>query len=168
MSIEGTRMGLDTLSLGTVAIVTGGSSQTGADVARALSGWAWRVVLVYLEHQARVETLVAGIIAAGGAVVAVRADLADDLDVERLFNESTTSFGTVDVIAHTTAENADVLYGHATGHVRPGGVCLSTTAAEEVDASLARDLRDRGIAVHRVPPRDVLDFLSRWRQGTAG
>jgi NAD(P)-dependent dehydrogenase (short-subunit alcohol dehydrogenase family) len=161
-------MGLDSLSLGTVAIVTGGSSQTAREVAHGLSTWAWRVVLVYLEYQARVEALVAEIIAAGGVAVAVRADLEDDLDVQRLFNESTASFGNVDVIAHTTAEDATVLYGHATGNVRRGGVCVSTTAAEAVDPSVATDLRERGITVERVSPREVLDFLSRWRRETAG
>jgi NADP-dependent 3-hydroxy acid dehydrogenase YdfG len=67
-----------------VAIVTGGSSETGREVARALAGWGWAIVVVYLEHQPTVEATVAEILATDGKIVAVRADLADDLDVERL------------------------------------------------------------------------------------
>ena len=68
-----------------VAIVTGGSSSTARDVARGVAAWDWPVVVVYLEHQHQVEATVAEIIAADGTTVAVRADLADDLDVERLY-----------------------------------------------------------------------------------
>jgi NAD(P)-dependent dehydrogenase (short-subunit alcohol dehydrogenase family) len=42
-----------------VAIVTGGSSETGREVARALAGWGWAIVVVYLEHQPTVEATVA-------------------------------------------------------------------------------------------------------------
>jgi DNA-binding CsgD family transcriptional regulator len=71
-----------------VAIVTGGSFPAGRYVARGLARWAWPVVIVYLDHQSRTEATVAEIIAAGGTTIAVRADLADDLDVQRLFTES--------------------------------------------------------------------------------
>ena len=161
-------MGPETLSLGTVAIVTGGSTPIARDVARGLARWAWSLVIVYLDHQVRVEAVVAEIIAAGGVAVAVRADLEDDLDVHRLFDEVTVALGGVDVIAHLTAESASLLYGLAPGRVRRGGVYVSTTAAEELDASVASELRESGITVGRVTPREVLDFLSRWRPRTTG
>ena len=68
-------MDLDSHTVLAVAIVTGGSTRAGRDVARVLASWAWPIVIVYLDHQARVEATVAEIIAAGGAAVAVRADL---------------------------------------------------------------------------------------------
>ena len=86
-----------------VAIVTGGSSGTGREVARALTSWGWAIVIVYLEHQRAAEATVDEILAAGGKVVAVRADPADDLDVQRLFAESTAAFAGVDVVVHTTS-----------------------------------------------------------------
>ena len=89
-------------ALSVVAIVTGGSSGTGREIARALTSWGWAIVVVYLEHQRTVEATVAEILAAEGKVVAVRADLTDDLDVQRLFAESTAAFAGVDVVVHTT------------------------------------------------------------------
>ena len=49
----------------------------------------------------------------------MRADLADDLDVQRLFAESIAAFGGVDVVVHTTTDSAALLYQHAARHVRP-------------------------------------------------
>ena len=89
-----------------VAIVTGGSTGTGREIARGLAAWAWAIVLVYLEHQRTAEATVAEILAAEGRIVAVRADLADDLDVQRLFAESAAAFAGVDVVVHTTSESA--------------------------------------------------------------
>ena len=147
-----------------VAIVTGGAFQTGRDVAHRLASWAWAVVVVYLEHQPRAEATVAEIIAADGATVAVRADLADDLDVQRLFNESIAAFGGVDVVVHTTTDSAALLYQHAARHVRPRGAIVSTSTPERIPPEIARQLRERGITVGRAPPQAVLSFLEAWRR----
>ena len=149
-----------------VAIVTGGSSGTGREVARALTGWGWAIVIVYLEHQRTVEATVAQILSAEGNVVTVRADLTDDLDIQRLFAESAAAFTGVDVVVHTTTASAALLYQHAARHVRPHGAIISTPAADRVTPGVARQLRDRGISVGRAPPEEVLPFLERWRRQT--
>jgi NAD(P)-dependent dehydrogenase (short-subunit alcohol dehydrogenase family) len=151
-----------------VAIVTGGASHTGRDVARGLASRAWAIVVVYLEHQSSAEATVAEIIAAEGTTVTVRADLADDLDVERLFAESIAAFGGVDVVVHTTNDSAALLYRHGAQHVRPSGAIVSTSAAEQVPPGIARQLRERGITVGRPPPEAVLRFLEEWRRRAIG
>src|SRR3954471_20075248 len=115
-----------------VAIVTGGSSGPGREAARTLAGWGWAIVVVYLEHQRRAERTVAEILAADGTTVAVRADLTDDLDVQRLFAESIAAFGAVDAVVHTTTDSASLLYQHAAQHVREGGAIVSVCAAERI------------------------------------
>jgi 3-oxoacyl-[acyl-carrier protein] reductase len=147
-----------------VAIVTGGSFPSGRQVARGLAGWHWAVVVVYLEHQRTVEATVAEILAADGTIVAVRADLADDLDVQRLFAESSAAFGDVDVVVHTTTQIAPILLRHAAQRVRPGGVVVTVSAADRVAPGVARQLRERGIGVGRAPPEGVLAFLDGWRR----
>lgn len=151
-----------------VAIVTGGTSGTGRTVARGLASWGWPIVVVYLEHQGRAEASVAEIVTAGGTTVAVRADLADDLDVQRLFAESIAAFGGVDAVVHTTADNASLLYQHAARHVRSGGAIVSVSAAESVTPGVAQQLHERGITVGRAPPRAVLSFLDDWRRWAIG
>jgi 3-oxoacyl-[acyl-carrier protein] reductase len=149
-----------------VAIVTGGSSGTGREVACALTGWGWAIVIVYLEHQRAAEATVDEILAAGGNVVAVRADPADDLDVQRLFAESTAAFAGVDVIVHTASGSGSLLYQHAARHVRSRGAIVSTPATGHVTPGVARQLHERGISVGTAPPEDVLPFLDTWRRHT--
>ena len=75
----------------------------------------------------------------------MRADLADDLDVARLFAESSAAFGGVDVVAHTTTETASLLFQHAARHVRRRGAIVSVYAADGVTPVVARQLRERDI-----------------------
>ena len=147
-----------------VAIVTGGSSGTGREVARALTSWGWAIVVVYLEHQRTAEATVEEILAAEGNVVAVRADLADELDVQRLFVESIAAFAGVDVVVHTTTGRASLLYQNAARHVRPRGAVVCISAAARVTPGVARQLRERGIAVGRAPADGLIAFLDTWRQ----
>src|SRR3954470_13603099 len=151
-----------------VAIVTGGASQTGRDVACGLASPAWSIVVVYLDDQRRAEATVADIIAAEGTTVAVRADLADDLDVERLFAESIAAFGAVDVVVHTTTECAGLLWRHAARHLRHGGAFISVCAREPIPPAIALQLRERGIAVLFAPRGDVPPFLDAWRRRVSG
>jgi 3-oxoacyl-[acyl-carrier protein] reductase len=145
-----------------VAIVTGGAYPVGRDIARGLAGWAWPVIIVYLDHQPRAETTVADIIAAGGTTVAVRADLADELDVQRLFTESMVAFGRVDVIVHTTTEVADVLCTYALREMPQRAAVVMTTTSRPISSDVAADLRRRAIAVERVSPDVVLPLLQAW------
>jgi NADP-dependent 3-hydroxy acid dehydrogenase YdfG len=147
-----------------VAIVTGGSLPSGRQLARGLARWDWPIIVVYLEHQRAVEAAIAEILKADGNVVAVRADLGDDLDVARLFAESSAAFGGVDVVAHTTTEAASPLFEHAARHVRRRGAIVSVHAAGDVTPADARQLRARDICVGRVPPDEVLGFLDTWRR----
>jgi hypothetical protein len=151
-----------------VAIVTGGSTGTGREVARGLAAWAWAIVLVYLEHQRTAEATVAEILAAEGRIVAVRADLGDDLDVQRLFAESAAAFAAVDVVVHTTSESAVLLYAHAARHLRSGGAIINVCPADCVTPGVTRQLRERAISVGRAPPGAVLAFLDSWRRPANG
>jgi NAD(P)-dependent dehydrogenase (short-subunit alcohol dehydrogenase family) len=147
-----------------VAIVTGGSFAIGRRVARGLAGWDWAIVVVYLEHQRTVEATVAEILAAEGTIVAVRADLADELDVLRLFAESRAAFGSVDVVVHTMTTRAPLLLRHAAQHVSPGGVIATTAVGDQVDPSVARQFRGRGITLGTTAQDQILIFLDRWRR----
>jgi hypothetical protein len=151
-----------------VAIVTGGSSGTGRQVARALASWGWAIVIVYLEHQLATEVTVAEILAAEGKAIAVRADLSDELDVQRLFAESTSAFERVDIVVHTTPGPASLLYRHAARHVGPRGAIVSIPDADRVPIGVARQLLERGVSVANAPAQGVLSFFDRWRQETVG
>jgi 3-oxoacyl-[acyl-carrier protein] reductase len=63
-----------------------------------LSGYA--VAIGYAHDQRAAESIVETVLAHDGAAVAIRADVTDDLDVERLFAETVETFGGVDVLVH--------------------------------------------------------------------
>jgi len=153
---------------GVVAVITAGSSGCGREIARALPVWDWAIVIVYLEDQSKAEVTVAEIHAAQGNVVAVRADLADELDVQRLFKESAAAFSGVDVIVHTAPGPASLLYRYAERHVRSRGAIVSVPGAEPVPPTIAPRLGERGIGVGRAPPEEVLSFLDSWRRPAPG
>jgi NAD(P)-dependent dehydrogenase (short-subunit alcohol dehydrogenase family) len=148
-----------------VALVTGGSSSHARDVVRGLVDRAWPIVVVYLDRQALAESTVEGIIAAGGTTVAVRADLTDGLDVQRLFAESGNAFGGVDIVVHLVSGSASLFYEHAARHLTGHGAIVTTPEAEPVPPTIVSRVRDRGICVEQVCVDEVLDVLDRWAQG---
>jgi short-subunit dehydrogenase len=130
-----------------VVIVTGGSYGAGREVVRMLARRGCAIVVVYLDDQTRAEATVEEIFAADGTAVAVRADVADDLDVERLFDETIAAFGGVDAVVHTTTRSAPVLYEHAAQHLHRGSAIVSVSAPDEITPALAHQLRERDITV---------------------
>jgi NAD(P)-dependent dehydrogenase (short-subunit alcohol dehydrogenase family) len=93
----------------TVAIVTGGVW----DVARDLARGGYAVVLVYLTARREAEAAVDEIVGSGGVALGIRADITDELDVERLFDETISAFERVDVVVHTAAGDTSVIDGQA-------------------------------------------------------
>jgi 3-oxoacyl-[acyl-carrier protein] reductase len=96
-----------------VAIVTGGSHGVGRAVARKLASADYAVAISYLNGQPAADATVGEILAANGTVVAVRADVADELDVERLFQETIDAFGHVDVVVHAALMILGTVAGYA-------------------------------------------------------
>jgi 3-oxoacyl-[acyl-carrier protein] reductase len=85
---------------GRVAIVTGGSRGVGRATIRRLVARDYAVVVNYLRDQRAAESAVEAILDNNGNAVAVRADIADELDVKRLFAEAIEAFGGIDVVVH--------------------------------------------------------------------
>jgi 3-oxoacyl-[acyl-carrier protein] reductase len=161
-----------------VAIVIGGSCSDGREACRALAGQGYAIAVVYLEDQINAEAIVDEVLAAGGAAVTVRADLTDDLDVERVFTETIAAFAGVDVVVHTTTYGASVLYEHASRHLRPGSAIFSVSGAGQLTPMLAQRLRERNVTINGAAPgvgpadaghevSDLLAMLDRWEDQRA-
>jgi 3-oxoacyl-[acyl-carrier protein] reductase len=135
-----------------IAIVTGGSYAPGREVSRELARRDFAVVVVYLRDEREVEAAIDAILASGGAAVAVRADVADELDVERLFDEAAAAFGGVDALVHTTLCDATELYRQAARRLRHGGAIVSLSSPSAVTPALADALRARDITVNGLAP----------------
>jgi len=157
-----------------VAIVTGGSSGAGREIARELAGRGYAVVVVYVRDQGDAEANVDEVLTANGTALAVRADIADELDVERLFDETAAAFGGVDVVVHTAVRGASVVNRQAARRLRHGGAIVSVSSSEAIAPALADELRARDITVNGLAPgleppgalHDVaglVALLDRWR-----
>ncbi|MDB6037129.1 MAG: oxidoreductase [Verrucomicrobiales bacterium] len=85
---------------GKVAVVTGASKGIGASIAKHLAGEGAAVVVNYASSKAGAEKVVSEIKAGGGKAVAVQADVAKKADIQRLFAETKTAFGRLDVLVN--------------------------------------------------------------------
>jgi len=85
---------------GKVAIVTGASKGIGAGIAKGLAAEGASVVVNYASSKEGADRVVAEITNRGGKAVAVQGDVSKAADVQRLFEETKKSFGTLDVLVN--------------------------------------------------------------------
>jgi 3-oxoacyl-[acyl-carrier protein] reductase len=83
-----------------VAIVTGASKGIGASIAKHLAAEGAAVVVNYASSKADAERVVAEITRDAGRAVAVQANVASAADVARLFADTRTAFGKLDVLVN--------------------------------------------------------------------
>jgi len=124
---------------GKVAVVTGGSRGIGRAVAERLAADGAAVVLSYRQGAAEADRVAAGIAAAGGRALAVRADLASVADVRSLFAAALERFGRLDILVN----NAGVAI------YRP----VAEATEEEFDASFAVNARGTFFALQEAARR---------------
>jgi 3-oxoacyl-[acyl-carrier protein] reductase len=84
------------------AIVTGASRGIGRAVAKRLAQDRFGVVVNYLSNASEAEQVVNEIQSIGSKAIAVKADVANQADVERLFEETMKKFDSVDVVVHNS------------------------------------------------------------------
>jgi 3-oxoacyl-[acyl-carrier protein] reductase len=83
-----------------VAIVTGGSRGIGRATVERLAADGQAVVVGYAGNDVEAKAAVAAVEAAGGAAIAVKADVADEAAVAALFDAAESAFGGVDVVVN--------------------------------------------------------------------
>jgi 3-oxoacyl-[acyl-carrier protein] reductase len=120
----------DPSSTDEVAIVTGGSRGIGCEIARKLAREGYAVVVVYLGDQGEAEAAVEEILALDGTAIAVRADVTDELDVERLFDETAAAFGRVDLVVHTAAGDTAVVDQEAARRLGQGAAIVDASSSD--------------------------------------
>jgi len=133
-----------------VAIVTGGSRGIGRETIRRLATRGYAVVVNYAHDQRAAESTVEAVLAGNGAAVAIRADVTDDLDVERLFSATIEAFGGIDVVVHAVHPRLRAPPMVAAADLADPDALWSTTsrATVLVNREAARQLRAGGAIVN--------------------
>lgn len=92
-----------------IAIVTGGSRGIGRGIALELGKRGATVVVNYQRNAEAAEEVVAAIAAAGGAALAVQADVSLEDDANRLVKTAADTYGKVDILVNNAGTTRDNL-----------------------------------------------------------
>ena len=85
---------------GKVALVTGGARGIGAAIAKAFAAEGAAVAITFHEHGAEASSVVADVVAAGGRIAAVKADVASEEDAALSVRETINRFGALDILVN--------------------------------------------------------------------
>ena len=83
-----------------VAVVTGASKGIGASIAKHFAAEGAKVVVNYASSKEGADKVVKEITGNGGIAISVQADVSNEADVIRLFEETRKAFGTLDILVN--------------------------------------------------------------------
>lgn len=101
---------------GQVAIVTGASSGIGAGVAKSLAAAGATVVVNYPVPATKdaAEKVLQEITSAGGVAVTSQCDVSKEADVQKMFADTVSAFGTVDILVNNAGLQKDSAFENMT------------------------------------------------------
>lgn len=133
-----------------ILLVTGASRGIGAATARLAARRGYAVCINYRQDSISAEAVVAGIIDAGGEAVAIRADVAEEAGVLRLY------------------DTIDARYGRLDALVNNAGILERQTGIEGIDADRALRIMKTNVIGPMMCAREAVKRMSRRHGGQGG
>ena len=99
---------------GQKALVTGASSGIGAGIALALAAAGADVMVNYASSASGAQQIVDEITAMGRRALAAKADVSQEADVERIFDQMLDAFGTIDILVNNAGLQQDAPFSEMT------------------------------------------------------
>ncbi len=133
-----------------VLLVTGGSRGIGAATALLAARQGWAVAVNYSANSLAADDVVREIRAGGGRAMAVQADVADETQVLRMF------------------EQVDAKFGRLTGLVNNAGVVDVTARVEDMSVARWRRMFDINVIGSLICAREAVRRMSTQHGGSGG
>ena len=133
-----------------VLLVTGGSRGIGAATCLLAARQGWAVAVNYTANSLAADEVVREIRAAGGRAMAVQADVADEAQVLRMF------------------EQVDAKFGRLTGLVNNAGVVDVTARVEDMSVARWKRMFDINVIGSLVCAREAVRRMSTRHGGSGG
>ena len=133
-----------------VLLVTGGSRGIGAATSRLAARQGWAVAVNYTANSLAADDVVREIRAAGGRAMAVQADVADEAQVLRMF------------------EQVDAKFGRLTGLVNSAGVVDVTARVEDMDVARWKRMFDINVIGTLICSREAIRRMGTRHGGSGG
>jgi 3-oxoacyl-[acyl-carrier protein] reductase len=140
-----------------VAVVTGASKGIGAGIAKSLAAAGAAVIVNYASSKEGADKVVADIVAAGGKAVAIQGDVTQKADVDRLFEQTITAFGAVNILVNNAGvyefraiEEFTEEHYHRQFNINVLGLLMVTQAAVKSFAENGGSIINIGSFVSRV------------------
>jgi NAD(P)-dependent dehydrogenase (short-subunit alcohol dehydrogenase family) len=133
-----------------VLLVTGGSRGIGAATCRLAAKAGWAVAVNYTANSLAADEVVRAIRADGGRAMAVQADVADEAQVLRMF------------------EQVDAKFGRLTGLVNNAGVVDQRARLDEMDMARWRRMFDINVIGSLICAREAVRRMSTKHGGAGG
>ena len=97
-----------------VAVVTGAAKGIGAAIAKHFAAEGAKVVVNYVSSKESADSVVKEITDNGGIAISIQADVSNEADVTRLFEETEKAFGTLDILVNNAVFQQFLPIDHAT------------------------------------------------------
>jgi glucose 1-dehydrogenase len=133
------------LLLGQKAIVAGSSSGIGRAIAFALAQAGADVLVNFSSGEDKAISLVAELKTLGVEAIAVRADVADEAQVEAMFSRAIEHFGTVDVLVNNAGLQQDAPFHQMTLGQWNRVISVNLTGQFLCSRAAVREFRRRGV-----------------------
>ena len=133
-----------------VLLVTGGSRGIGAATCLLAARQGWAVAVNYTAHSLAADEVVRTIRAGGGRAMAVQADVADEAQVLRMF------------------EQVDARFGRLTGLVNNAGVVDVAARVEDMSVARWRRMFDINVIGSLICAREAVRRMSTKHGGSGG
>jgi len=130
---------------GQKALVTGGASGIGEAVAMALGAAGADVVVNYIAHPDAAEAVAAGIRASGVQALAIRADVSREDQVQAMFRQMLSAWGTIDILVNNAGLQQDAAFTDMTLQQWNTVLSVNLTGIFLCSREAAREMARRGI-----------------------